>query len=293
MRPASELARRWIVISVASFACLGAGDARAGSVRSKGCSSPVTVVGTRDRRSDDAPMVRRLPFSVGANPRSIPGPDSLRLIDTDDAEHHPRVFIEDLRTGRRDDIVGTSASRPCWSPDGRYIACVVYVSQEQPYQLAVIDRHSRRRIDIDACLAVDEYRWSPNSRWIAVEGVERSTNRVGLSIYDLTRGRLRRLSTTPAFGSYGLSWSPDSRLLAFTEPSEVDEDETVLAADLWVAATSSWSPCRVRTSPDEIESQPEWLTDSEVLVKTIPRTAPHSAGRDLVLELRPEGRRSP
>ena len=238
-------------------------------------------------------MVRRLPFSVGANPRSIPGPDSLRLIDTDDAEHHPRVFIEDLRTGRRDDIVGTSASRPCWSPDGRYIACVVYVSQEQPYQLAVIDRHSRRRIDIDPCLAVDEYRWSPNSRWIAVEGVERSTNRVGLSIYDLTRGRLRRLSTTPAFGSYGLSWSPDSRLLAFTEPSEVDEDETVLAADLWVAATSSWSPCRVRTSPDEIESQPEWLTDSEVLVKTIPRTAPHSAGRDLVLELRPEGRRSP
>lgn len=292
MRTALEPAQR-ALLSFAFLVCLGACGARAGSATLVGCADQTSVVATRDRRPDDVPAIRRLRYTAATDPRSIPGPDSLRLIDTDDAEHHPRVFIEDLRTGRREDIVGTSASRPSWSPDGRYIACVIYVSQEQPYQLAIIDRHSRRRIDIDARLATDEYRWSPNSRWIAVAGVERATNRVGLSIYDLARGRLRRLSTTSAFGSYGLSWSPDSKLLAFTEPSEVDEEETVLAADLWVAPTSSWSPCRLRTTPDEIESQPEWVTDTELLVKTVPRTAPHTTGRELVLGLHQKGWRSP
>jgi Tol biopolymer transport system component len=142
-------------------------------------------------------------------------------------------------------------------------------------------------------LAVDQYRWSPNSRWIAVEGVERATNRVGLSVYDLTRGHLRRVSITDAFGSYGLSWCPDSKYLAFTKPSEVDEEESVLAADLWIAPTSSWLPCPIRATTDEIESQPEWLSDSELLVKAVPITAPHTVGRELVLELRREIRRSP
>lgn len=272
---------------------LGSSEVRAGGARVQKRPCPVSVLTARDKRPGEVAAVRQLRFGVGADPRLVLGPDSLRLVDTDDSEHHPRVFIEDQRTGSRDDIVGQSASRPSWSPDGRYVACVVYVSQQQPYQLSVIDRRTRRRIDIDARLAADEYRWSPNSRWIAVEGVERATNHVGLSVYDLVRRSLRRVSTTRAFGSYGLSWSPDSKFLAFTEPSSVDEDETVLAADVWIAPTSTWLPCRVRATADEVESQPEWLSDAALLVKSVPRSAPHAAGRETVLELRHQIRGKP
>jgi Tol biopolymer transport system component len=220
-----------------------------------------------------------------ADPNSVLGPDSLRLV-VDAPEGHPKVFIEDMRTGGRDDIVGVWATRPVWSPDGRFVACETYPSQDQSYQLAVIDRRTRKRIVVEARVAADEYRWSPNSRWIAVEGVERGTNHVVLSVYDLAHGRLRRIATAPAFGSYGLSWSPDSKFLAFTEPTEVDEDEVVLAADLWVAPSSSWMRCRVRATQDQIESQPEWLSDTALLVKSVPRTTPQAVGRELVLELR-------
>src|SRR5205814_1934358 len=82
--------------------------------------------------------------------------------------------------------------------------------------------------------------------WIAVEGVERGTNHVVLNVYEVARGRRRRVATASAFGSFGLSWSPDSKFLAFTKPTEVSEDETVLAADLWVAPVSTWMPCSVR-----------------------------------------------
>jgi Tol biopolymer transport system component len=240
---------------------------------------------TRDKHPGDVPVVRLLRFGADPDARSVLGPDSLRLI-ADAPDGHPRVFIEDTRTGKRDDIVGVWAGRPVWSPDGRFIACETYPSQELSYQLAVIDRHTRERIVIEARVAADEYRWSPDSRWIAVEGVERGTNNVVLSVYDLVRRRLRRIATTRAHGSYGLSWSPDSKILAFTQPTEVGEDEAVLAADLWVASTSSWAPCRVRTTPYEIESQPEWLSDAALLFKVVSRASPYAAGRELVLELR-------
>ena len=90
-----------------------------------------------------------------------------------------------------------------------------------------------------------------------------------LSVYDVVRGCLRRVATTHAHGSFGLNLSPDSKLLAFTQPTEVGEDEAVLAADLWVASTSNWLPCRVRTTKEEIESQPEWLSDAALLIKAI------------------------
>jgi dipeptidyl aminopeptidase/acylaminoacyl peptidase len=265
---------------------MGPREALAGGAQVKAHPCPVTVVAVRDKRQLDEPAAFQQPYRVTANPNAIPGPDSLRLI-AEAPEGHPRVYIEDMRSGKRDDIVGTWAGVPAWSPDGKYIACVVYEGQQQPYQLAIIDRRTRRRIDIDPRLAVDEYRWSPDSRWIAVEGVERATNHVGLSVYDLVHGHLRRVSTTHVFGSYGLSWSPDSKLLAFTEPSAVDDDdEAVLAADLWVVSTSSWLPCRVRVTRDEIESHPEWLSSTAVLVKSVPSRSPRTAGRDVVFELR-------
>ncbi len=284
--PRPSWTQRASFLLLALTVCTETREVLAGGAQVKPHPCPVTVVAVRDKRQLDEPAAFQLPYRANTSPNAIPGPDSLRLI-AEAPEGHPRVYIEDMRSGKRDDIVGTWAGVPAWSPDGRYIACVVYEGQQQPYQLAVIDRHTRRRIDIDPRLAVDEYRWSPDSRWIAVEGVERATNHVGLSVYDLARGRLRRVSTTHAFGSYGLSWSPDSKLLAFTEPSAVDQDdEAVLAADLWVVSTASWLPCRVRATQDEIESHPEWLSSTAVLVKSVPSRSPRASGRELVFELR-------
>jgi hypothetical protein len=256
---------------------LDASGALAGNREAKSRPCPVSIVAVRDRRPSDHP--------TGSDPGSVYGPDSLRLL-VDAPDGHPRVFIEDMRTRARNDIVGVYATRPVWSPDGRYVACETYPSQDQSYQLAVVDRRTRKRIIVEARVAADEYRWSPDSRWIAVEGVERGTNLVVLSVYDLARRCLRRIATTSALGSYGLSWSPDSKFLAFTKPTAVGEDETVLAADLWIAPTSTWLPCRAKATQEEIESEPEWLSNAALLVKSVPTQTPHAAGRELVFELR-------
>ena len=280
----SDRGRRVGLLVIAVLVVLGSGKALAGGKRPGDRPCSVSVVAVRDKHPAEQSVVLQLRYGGAADPSSVLGPDSLRLV-VDAPQGHPRVFIEDMRTGARDDVVGVWATRPVWSPDGRFVACETYPSQEQSYQLAVIDRRTRKRIVVEAQVAADEYRWSPDSRWIAVEGVERGTNHVVLSVYDLAHRRLRRIATTPALGSYGLSWSPDSKLLAFTKPTEVSEDETVLEADLWVAPTSNWRPCRVRATQDEVESQPEWLSDAALLVKSVPRTAPRSAGRELVFEL--------
>lgn len=277
------VARLWI----AAIFALAPSQSLAGGKQPEGHPCPVSVTAIRDKFPDERAAVLQLRYGVGSDPNSVPGPDSLRLV-VDAPGGHPRVFIEDTRTRSRDDIVGMYAGLPTWSPDGRYIACVAYVSQEQPYELIVIERRTRRHITIDAQLRTDEYRWSPDSRWIAVEGAELGTNQVVLRVYDLARGRLRRVSTTSAFQSYGLSWSPDSKFLAFTKPTAVDEgeDETVLAADLWVVSTSSWAPCRLRATEREIESRPEWLSDKALLLKSVPSTSPQDPAREEVLELR-------
>jgi Tol biopolymer transport system component len=280
-----ERARRASLVVFVASLVLGACGVLAGGKRTGDSPCPVSVVAVRDKHPAEQPAALQLPFRAGTNPTSIPGPDSLRLL-ADAPEGHPRVFIEDMRTGARDDVVGVWATRPMWSPDGRYIACETYPSQDQSHQLAVVDRRMRKRVVVEARVAADEYRWSPDSRWIAVEGVERGTNYVVLSVYDLALKRLRRIATTRALGSCGLSWSPDSKLLAFTKPTVVGEDETVLAADLWVASTSDWLRCRVRATQEEIESQPEWLSDATLLVKVVPSASPQAVGRELVLELR-------
>src|SRR5262245_39833303 len=277
--------RRNTFLAVVVVVAPGLSAVFAGGKKVQESPCPVSVVAVRDKHPTDRPSVLELRYGPGNDPNSTPGPDSLRLI-ADAPGGHPRVFIEDMRSGKRDDIVGVWAGRPLWSPDGRFIACETYPSQDQAYQLAVVDRRTRKRMVVEAHVAADEYRRSPDSRWIAVEGVERGTNDVVLSVYDLVHRSLRRIATTHAHGSYGFSWSPDSKLLAFTQPTAVGEDEAVLAADLWVASSSSWSPCRVRTTQQEIESQPEWLSDAALLFKVVPRASPYAATRELVLELR-------
>jgi Tol biopolymer transport system component len=272
------------VVITAGLLFAVSGIAGAGAKRADhGC--PATVAAVRQSVPRDRPAALLLPFRVGTDASSVPGPDSLRLfIHAPDG--HPRVLMENLRTGHREDLVGTWATRPAWSPNGRYFACVTYPSQEQSYQLTVIDRRTRQRTVIEARVAANEYRWSPDSRWIAVEGVERGTIHVVLSVYDLAKKRVRRIASAHALASFGLSWSPDSKLLAFTWPTDVDDAETVLAADVWIATTSDWIPCRTRQTPNEVEGKPEWLSDSSLLITVVPRAAPRSDGHKIVLELR-------
>jgi len=282
---AARQALRLTLFVLLAFLLYGQHSTSAESSHARGHPCGIRLAIVRERRPTDRPTVSELPYAAGADPKSVTGPDSLRLVDVNDSEHHPRVFIEDRKTGARDDIVGTSASRPAWSPNGRFVACLAYQPEDQASELTVVDRRTRKRVVNDLGVSADEYRWSPDSRWIAVDGVEKGTNHVVLSVYDVTRGRRTRLASTSAFGSFGLSWSPDSRLLAFTKPTAVDEDETILAADMWIAQPSGGLPCRIRATPTEIESRPEWISNTAVLLTSVPSSDPHGAGRQLVFEL--------
>lgn len=123
------------------------------------------------------------------------------------------VALVSAHTGRRRVIrLGASLDRPTWSPDGRSIAgggagaVVVNVASGRI-----------RRLNVDSGR---ELAWSPDGRWLAAYGTASNDHgAVGVSIIDVRTGQATMIARTGAREERGqLTWSPDSRRLAYLSP---------------------------------------------------------------------------
>ena len=141
-------------------------------------------------------------------------------------EAHGDIFTVPAKHGPTRDITNTPGAmerEPAWAPDGQSIA---YFSDESGlYQLYVAPQTGN---DVAGAPAVKKFPlasepayyfnpiWSPDSKKIAFHD-----NRLHTYLLDLTTGKLTTVGEPNVYGgfsdtSYAVSWSPDSKWLAYT-----------------------------------------------------------------------------
>jgi tricorn protease len=149
-------------------------------------------------------------------------PTGLRAV----VEAHGDIFTVAAKHGPTRDITNTPGAmerEPAWSPDGQSIA---YFSDESGlYQLCVAPQTGN---DVAGAAAVKKFPlasepayyfdpvWSPDAKKIAFHD-----NRLNTWMLDLTTGKLTKIGEPNVYGgfsntSYAVSWSPDSKWLAYT-----------------------------------------------------------------------------
>jgi tricorn protease-like protein/C-terminal processing protease CtpA/Prc len=138
------------------------------------------------------------------------------------AEHGPTRAITDTS--------GVAERNPAWSPDGRWIA---YFSDESgEYELYVTQSDGRgepRRLTEGNQTYWMNLSWSPDSERILV------TDKAGaMSLVDLESGDMTPVDTDPWASQPGVSWSSDSRWIAYALTGE-----SSLNSALWLFDTQT------------------------------------------------------
>lgn len=217
------------------------------------------------------------------NGRVAPGPQPLRAVVKSDKQHHPHVYLENTSTKTSRLLLPRSLSQPRWSPDGKKIACTTWKSSRQPWMLCIVDVASGRTVEPEFGAVVSKLRWAPDGRSIAVSGQLYGTPTSVLAWVDVPSGRARILDTLKVHADYDLSWSPDSRFLAVSRPTELTSEEEVVRADLWVFERNG-TRCRLTNSP-EPEVEPGWVDTRRLLFHREEASANNENSSPMVLEL--------
>ena len=206
------------------------------------------------------------------NPNYAPGPDSLLAYIQIDRLHHPHMYIKDRATGTQKEVI--AGSQPRWSPDGSRIACTVWRSSNCTSELHIIGARSGNSLLPDVPCRVENYRWSPDSRSLAITALLPHSDMSALYWLQFPGGRVTLLDTLTVFSEYeDLTWSPDSRALVVTRVAAVEVEGEPTASDLWLF-DSDGKRCQLTETSDFIEGEPKWIDRTHLLYVRRRSTAP-------------------
>ncbi|MEO6208029.1 MAG: hypothetical protein ABIP77_08760, partial [Candidatus Limnocylindrales bacterium] len=126
-----------------------------------------------------------------------------------------------------------------FSPDGKQLAVQWYFDSDNRSRLWVVStvgdgpRNPTVLYDNPEVANIAPYDWSRDGKWIAVQ-VNRKDLTAQVGVVKIDDGSLRVLRSTEWVGSSHMSFSPDSRYLAFDRPGgegDIDRDVFVIAVD--------------------------------------------------------------
>lgn len=245
------------------------------------------VLRTRPPRAGEAPFtetVRLLREPTSAN--DVPGPDSLRFVVRRDQQHKPAIYLQ-RGTTEPGELLLARASGPRVSPNGRYLACIVWHSIQRPWNLVLLDLRSRKTSEpaLDGCAS--PYSWSPDAKWLAVMVTPCQSPKSRLALVSIETGRVRWVDSLSVYADYEFGWSPDSRHLAVVRATAVDrESEDPTATELWVISDGGRHRCQLPVAAGYVFSEPKWINNSALQVDRARRGGGHER---VVIELS-EGR---
>jgi hypothetical protein len=288
MRHPSAPLSFWLFVSVlvAGFSCAAAG----GGVDRAPTGCAFKVVATRPARVgehgfEDAHPLLRDP----ENSWVVPGPNGMRAVVKSDSARKPALFVSDSMGALRR-VPGVWASGPVrWSPDGTRLAVVSWQSREKPW-IPIVAILMPPSIIMPTPVSMGTgLKWAPNGKWVAVDGRAPASARSFLWVMSSETGQCRVLDTLGVFANYEFGWSPDSRWLVVSRPSELSSHEDITRADLWLFGLDG-TRCRLVNTPREIERNPRWVDGHRIIYR---RETPGftEPPREVVIELHRRARR--
>jgi Tol biopolymer transport system component len=205
-------------------------------------------------------------------------PDGRRMVYLSEASLFSiDLFLADAETGRTIRRLASTARDPhlesvqfiqsagAWDADGRRVAFAA-VARGRPVLRIVHAGTGRaeREIPLPDIGEVFHPTWSPDGAAIAFSG--QAGGFTDLFVYDLTRGRLRRL-TEDAYADLQPAWSPDGRVIAFVTDRFGTSLETLAYGDyrLALVEVASGSVRALPALQDAKHINPQWSPDGRSL----------------------------
>ena len=133
---------------------------------------------------------------------------------------------------------------PSWSPDGEYLAFASSNDEVTDIYTMRADGSDRRRWTDDYRHTHDSPSWSPDGKYIAF------LSGGAVSIIDIKKNIINRLTIDSPARNIGLSWSPDGQWIAFTS------DEKIILVDC------QRHRMEIGADIDGLKYQPTWVAPS-------------------------------
>src|SRR6267378_328121 len=204
------------------------------------CGFPIIVVGEHDARVGEQGFERAIPLLRDPeNSWAVPGPGPMRALIKHDQNRKPALYLEDTLSQSVKRVDSVFASGPVrWSSDGKLLGVVSWQSRERAWVPCVIQMATGKVIKPTLDFMGTGFKWSPDGRWIAVDGRAPGGPMSYLWLMSSSTGACLVLDTLGVYSNYEFGWSPDSRLLVVSRPLSLSEEEDKTRSDLWLFDTS-------------------------------------------------------
>jgi tricorn protease len=166
-----------------------------------------------------------LPITRGSGAkenRVIFHPEGKRLLYVSDDTGEEAFVTADAWGRGKQEIVkpagpGSIHFQPLYSPDGEWLA---FADQTHTLYIMPAEGGDVRKIDYCQASEISDYRWSPDSRWLAYSK-NNSVYFASLYIYDVQEETIHQI-TDEYTDDYNPSWDPDGRYLYFLSARTVN-----------------------------------------------------------------------
>jgi len=217
-----------------------------------------------------------------ASPKFAWSPDSGKIvytgrIQTKRGAVRNALFVVDLTTGQKRRISGElRAAEPAWSPNGEWIAFVLYEQETTKLALIRPDGTDLTTVTEGADFGAFQPAWSPDSTHLVFSLVdEQGTD---LAVIHVATGQLQRL-TRDVWPDQYPEWSPDGQRIAFVSVRGVSyavagegEGLSGVVSNLFTVSPTGENLRQVTNAATGGVFYPAWQPDGETLALSLFRT---------------------